>query len=192
MKKAFHLIFKGITIVRFIPLILFFSIFRNRRGLTIERDRWYDVIFPGFKKNFKLFIALLNLPEYRSVLYYRIGTYSRLIQWIAKGQSALIIQCTKIDCGLVIQHGHSTIIGAKSIGKNCQIWQNVTVGTNKSHSGNFPTIGNNVRICAGSIVIGNITIGDNVIIGAGSVVVKDIPANSVVVGNPAKVIRTIY
>jgi serine acetyltransferase len=55
----------------------------------------------------------------------------------------------------------------------------------------FPTIGNNVYIASNSTVIGDIKIGDNVIIGAGSVVVKDIPSNSVVVGNPARVIREI-
>ena len=37
----------------------------------------------------------------------------------------------------------------------------------------------------------DVTIGDNVVIGAGSVVVKDIPSNSVAVGNPCKVIRAI-
>lgn len=50
------------------------------------------------------------------------------------------------------------------------------------------TIGNNVFVGAGSIVIRNVTIGDNVIIGAGSVVTRDIPSNSVAAGNPAKVI----
>lgn len=40
-------------------------------------------------------------------------------------------------------------------------------------------------------MVGDITIGSNVIIGAGSVVTKDIPDNVVVVGNPAKVIKTI-
>lgn len=104
----------------------------------------------------------------------------------------MTIHCTKIDLGLVIQHGHSTRIGAKSIGRDCQIWHNVTIGTNKSHSGNFPTIGNNVKICTGSVVIGDITIGNNAIIGAGSIVVKDVPANSIVAGNPAKIIRTIH
>lgn len=49
-------------------------------------------------------------------------------------------------------------------------------------------IGNHVFIGWGSIVLPGITIGDNVIIGAGSVVTKNIPGNSLVAGNPAKVI----
>ena len=53
------------------------------------------------------------------------------------------------------------------------------------------TVGNNVWIGAGVQVMPGITIGDNVVIGGGSVVVKDIPSNSVAVGNPCKVIRTI-
>jgi len=52
-------------------------------------------------------------------------------------------------------------------------------------------IGNNVWIGAGTVVVPGVTIGDNCVIGAGSVVVKDIPANTVAVGNPCKVIREI-
>lgn len=52
------------------------------------------------------------------------------------------------------------------------------------------SIGNDVFIGAGSIVLPNVTIGNNVIIGAGSVVTHSIPDNSVAVGNPAKVITT--
>ena len=52
-------------------------------------------------------------------------------------------------------------------------------------------IGNNVFIGAGAIILPGIEIGDNVIIGAGSVVTKDIPDNSLVVGNPAKIISTV-
>lgn len=49
-------------------------------------------------------------------------------------------------------------------------------------------IGNNVMIGADSIIMYGVNIGNNVIIAAGSVVVKDIPDNSIVGGNPAKVI----
>ncbi|PZP49577.1 MAG: maltose acetyltransferase [Pseudopedobacter saltans] len=53
------------------------------------------------------------------------------------------------------------------------------------------TVGNNVWIGAQAIILPGVTIGDNAIIGAGSVVTKDIPANSVAVGNPCRVIKTI-
>lgn len=52
------------------------------------------------------------------------------------------------------------------------------------------TIGDNVFIGAGSIILPNVKIGNNVIIGAGSVISKDIPNNSVVAGNPAREIST--
>lgn len=52
-------------------------------------------------------------------------------------------------------------------------------------------IGENVWIGGGSVILPGVTIGDNTTIGAGSVVIKDIPANSLAVGNPCKVIRTL-
>lgn len=50
-------------------------------------------------------------------------------------------------------------------------------------------VGDNVWIGAGVQVLPGVTIGDNVTIGAGSVVTRDIPANSVAVGNPCRVIK---
>ena len=51
-----------------------------------------------------------------------------------------------------------------------------------------PTIGNGVVIGAEAIILGNIHIGDNARIGAGAVVTKSVPANSTVVGNPARIV----
>ena len=52
-------------------------------------------------------------------------------------------------------------------------------------------IGDNVFVGAGSIILPGVTIGSNVVIGSGSVVVKNIPDNSVAVGNPAKVVKSL-
>ncbi|HBO38687.1 MAG TPA: hypothetical protein DD638_08465, partial [Pasteurellaceae bacterium] len=52
-------------------------------------------------------------------------------------------------------------------------------------------IGNNVWIGGNVVILGGVTIGDNVVVGAGSVVTKNIPANSLAVGNPCKVLREI-
>lgn len=49
-------------------------------------------------------------------------------------------------------------------------------------------IGNNVFIGANSVIMPNVTIGDFVIVGAGSIITRDIPANSIVAGNPARLI----
>ncbi len=53
------------------------------------------------------------------------------------------------------------------------------------------TVGNNVWIGAGTIVLGGTTIGDNTVIGAGSVVTKSIPSNVIAVGVPCRVVREI-
>lgn len=52
-------------------------------------------------------------------------------------------------------------------------------------------IGSNVQIGANSIILPGVTIGDNVIIGALSLVNKDIPSNTIAVGNPCKVLKSI-
>lgn len=98
------------------------------------------------------------------------------------------------------QIGKGTILGYQAlgmvihkrcvIGKNCHISQNVTIG-GTSGLYEVPVLGDNVQVGAGAVIIGPIHIGDNVIIGANSVVNKDIPANSVAVGAPAKVIKTL-
>jgi len=49
----------------------------------------------------------------------------------------------------------------------------------------------NVWIAAGSIIIGGVTVGENSVVAAGLVVTKTVPANTLVAGNPARVIRSI-
>ena len=51
-------------------------------------------------------------------------------------------------------------------------------------------IGKNCFIAVGAILLPGVKIGDEVIVGAGSVVTKDVPSNSIVAGNPAKIIRS--
>ena len=56
----------------------------------------------------------------------------------------------------------------------------------------FPvTIGNNVWIGGSVSIIGGVTIGDNAVVAAGSVVIRDVPADTLVAGNPARVVRKI-
>ncbi|MBB4741073.1 maltose O-acetyltransferase [Actinoplanes octamycinicus] len=53
------------------------------------------------------------------------------------------------------------------------------------------TIGDNVWLGSGAIVLPGVTIGENTVVGAGAVVTRDLPADVVAVGNPARVIRNI-
>lgn len=87
-------------------------------------------------------------------------------------------------------HPSSIIIGDKvSIGNNCTIYQNVTIGKkngNLKEDFGYPIIEDNVTIFAGATIIGNIIIEKGAVIGANSVVLNSIKTNSVVAGIPAK------
>jgi len=52
------------------------------------------------------------------------------------------------------------------------------------------TIGDNAWLGGGAIVLAGVSVGENAIVGAGAVVTKDVPPNSVVVGNPARIVRS--
>ena len=76
------------------------------------------------------------------------------------------------------------------IGKNCNIAHGVTIGqANRGKLKGYPTIGDNVWIGTGSVIVGNINIGPNVLIAPNSFVNVDVPKNSLVIGNPCKVIN---
>ncbi len=93
--------------------------------------------------------------------------------------------------GTIFPHPVGVVVaGNATIGNNCVIFQNVTIGTNlfgkETSEIGFPNIGNNVTICSGAVVIGGVKIGDNSIIGANAVVIKDVPPNTMCYGVPAK------
>ena len=73
----------------------------------------------------------------------------------------------------MIDHGMGIVIGETSIiGDDCLIYQGVTLGMTGKHGGKrHPTLGNNVKVAAGSVVV------------------HDVPADTTVAGNPAHVVR---
>ncbi len=179
--------------LRLMPLYGIMKVHPRHRFFDEERQNWYHAVLgkEGCRQTFSENMLLLTLREYRSVLYWRMGGLRYFISWLAPGESVLHLVQSKdtVGPGLVIHHGHSTRVACKKIGCNCQIWQNVTTGINRPLVGDRPTIGNNVRICSGAIVLGGINIGNNVTIAAGAVVVKSVPDNAVVAGNPAKIVK---
>ena len=65
------------------------------------------------------------------------------------------------------------------------------VTSDKGYSGKPTTIGKYVWVGANAVILKGVTVGDNAIIGAGAVVTKSVPANSIAVGNPARVIKKV-
>jgi maltose O-acetyltransferase len=109
-------------------------------------------------------------------------------------RSFININCTVLDAPISE--------GAISIGQDCLIGPNVqllavshavnpTQRLNKENFASPITVGNNVWIGAGVIVLAGVTIGDNAVVGAGSVVTKNVEADTLVAGNPALKIRTL-
>lgn len=97
---------------------------------------------------------------------------------------------TKIGKGVYFGHFGTVVINEDAkIGEFCNINHNVTIGRqNRGVNKGSPIIGNKVWIGTGSVIVGNIMINDNVLIAPNAYVNFDVPENSIVMGNPAKII----
>jgi serine O-acetyltransferase len=95
-----------------------------------------------------------------------------------------------LGSGIMFDHGTGIVIGeTATVGNNCSILHHVTLGgSGKKGVDRHPKVGNGVLLGAGASVVGNIKIGDGCQVGAGTLVITDIPAHSVAVGVPAKII----
>lgn len=97
----------------------------------------------------------------------------------------------RVGKGLNIIHlagGGGCILNCWSMGDYCRLQSGVVIG-NVGDDDHRPTIGNHVRFGLGCKVYGKITIGDNAVILPNAVVTHDVPANAIVGGIPAKVIK---
>ena len=181
---------KIILIIRALPFLAIASLIypfvpKKKISLLLKDFRpwakWqrFPLSFLGFGMMF------IHLKEFRNVVYKRIGAISILISLLWHRQTNLTLACQDIGPGIIIQHRYSTVVCANKIGKNFRVNQCVNVVWNEDKQ---PTIGDNVSVYAGAIIVGGVNIGNDVTIGAGAVVVKDVPDNSLVVGNPMRII----
>ncbi len=129
----------------------------------------------------------------------------------AVGEGVEVRPPLTVDYGSYITVGDRTFINAGltaldvaaiTIGADCQIGPNVQLLTpthpvepqprrDKLEAAQPITIADNVWLGGGVVVCPGVSIGANSVIGAGAVVTRDVPANSLAVGNPARVIRSI-
>lgn len=192
IKKVIYIVRLCLSITRLLPHIVMLRLSKNRELIKLDTIRWMEIFNKGkesttIQKIFRFEILMTFSPEYRNLFYNRLGGVSLIISWLCPPVNTLFLTTTEIGSGLFIQHGFSTVVSAKSIGKNCWINQQVTIGF--SNATDCPTLGNNVTVNAGAKVIGNVIVGDNSIIGANAVVVKSVPPNCTVVGIPAYIVK---
>ena len=123
------------------------------------------------------------------------------LHWTAKTLAALpqkLIEiltgiCIPRDCdiggGLYLPSFGAIILARSSIGANCTIEQNVTLGiAGRGAERGVPTLGERVFIGAGAVIVGKVTIGDDAYIFPGSVVTRSVPPRAVVMGYPARIV----
>jgi serine O-acetyltransferase len=151
----------------------------------------YFLISEGYKYSFYVrlcrYLASANCRVLARPLYLFFMIILRRYQY-KFGIS--IYPSVEIGSGLYIGHFGGIVVNDRcSIGKNCNISHDVTIG--ESYRGakqGIPTIGDKVFIGPGAKIFGGVRIGNNVAIGANCVVTHDVPDNAVVAGIPAKII----
>lgn len=132
----------------------------------------------GFYENF---ICKLKIEKYIIKVIY---IFMKILS-IILGCTDIPPKATYINWGLRLPHKFD---GIKlnpncSIGRNCTIFHNVTIGATESCKTNI-SIGDNVYIGAYAIILGNVTIGNNCNIGAGTIIInKNISSNVTVVND---------
>lgn len=113
-----------------------------------------------------------------------IGDHAVIMMGAVVNIGATIGEESMIDMGVVLG-------GRAQIGKRCHIGAgSVIAGVIEPPSATPVIIEDDVVIGANAVVIEGVRVGQGAVVGAGSIVTKDVPAGAVVVGNPAKVVKT--
>jgi serine O-acetyltransferase len=152
-----------------------------------------------------------TLPGFRAVAVYRFGKWVQAesgsgivrgpIAYLARRLHLAMFRYVRnhygIELPLTANLGRRVQIGHQSgivihpyatIGDDCIIRQNVTIGAWSSERSEAPTVGNHVEFGAGSSILGAVTIGDGARIGPHAVVMTDVPAGAMVFVNPPRMV----
>lgn len=154
---------------------------------------WYS---PGVKSLmvYRLGIWLRSLfgsPICWPIMFLLMPFYWLLALYVRLAFDIIIDKTAKIGPGLYIGHFGGIYLKNCRLGATCSIHQEVRLEPLRG-STNGPIIGDNVWIGAHATIRGQFQIGDGVTVGAGAQVKKDIPADRLVLGNPARVVQVNY
>ena len=136
-------------------------------------------------------VPLLNMKDVNA----RIEPGALIRERVEIGNNAVIMMGAVINIGTVIGEGTMIDMGAvlggrATVGKNCHIGAGtVLAGVVEPASATPVIVEDNVLIGANAVVIEGIRVGEGAVVAAGAVVVEDVPANAVVAGCPARVIK---
>lgn len=156
-----------------------FSTFRDGNG-TVSKDDKHMLEYRAVKA-FRKYQS-----NYNTIWRYFYSLQLRYFQY----KYGMEIANLTIGKGFVIGHwGRIVINGESKIGEQFMVTHGVTIGRDiRGKRKGVPTIGNRVAVRANSTIVGNIHIGDDVLIAPNTFVNFDVPSNSIVIGNPAKII----
>ncbi len=181
--------------------------------LAIDLRKMYTIVIENPNPPFSRRLAFwLTNSEFHCVAAYRfrrrmlsvaatnptVGSLGLLVsriwnRWNTHQHHCEISPGARIGPGFLLMHRHGVMIGPASIGRNCVVHQNVTIGQRVARGDRgVPTIGDDVWIGTGATLIGAITVGDGVTIAAGTVLSRDVPARCLVGGNPGRVLARDY
>jgi serine O-acetyltransferase len=162
--------------------------FENLREdwITHERDilrrgLWVMAVYRFGRWRYRIRRRLIRKPF--SFLYKLLKTVCEILTGIELPCEASVGKRFKIE-----HFGEIIVSGDAVFGDDVVVRNGVTVGLRRTGVRGAPVIGNRVDIGAGAKILGPINIGNDVVIGANAVVIEDVPANSIAVGVPARVL----
>lgn len=137
-------------------------------------------------------IALLDTKD----LPARIEPGAIIRQQVQIGKNAVIMMGAILNIGAVVGEGTMIDMGAvlggrATVGKNCHIGAGaVLAGVIEPASATPVVIEDNVMVGANAVILEGCRVGHDAVVAAGAVVVSDVPANAVVAGCPARIVKT--
>jgi len=170
----------------------------------IASDLWR---YAGTSSGSLFFRHLAVTPGFRYTMLLRCYHWARANAWSGLGLRQLISLMlhhyairfgidispdAQIGSGFYIGHFGGIVVNRDVvIGDNCNLSHGVTLGqSNRGDKAGCPTIGNNVYIAPGAVVVGRIHVGDFAAIGANAVVIGDVAEHTAVGGIPARAISS--